>query len=228
MPQEATAENTNEIDGGAGVAEAADEIVGGAVDEIVGDTEDAKSDRALIAVVKAASEGEDWAWTELMRRYSGMIRVICHSCRLGPADTAEISQITWLKLFENIDRIREPARVGSWLATTARRECLRVLRTTNRWAWDSPEGLAEVPDSRFGLPDTHTLDAERDRALRLAYSRLPPRCQRLLGLLLSDDAMSYKALSELLGMRIGSIGPTRGRCLEHLERLMAELGVTSS
>src|SRR5271169_2812426 len=86
--------------------------------------DDLDDDLSLIGVVKAASEGEDWAWTELMRRYSGMIRVICHSCRLGNADTAEVAQITWLKLFENIDRIREPARVGSWLATTARRECL--------------------------------------------------------------------------------------------------------
>jgi len=226
MPQRTTAESCNEVDDDAGVGRAADEATDVAVDGDVAGNVD--GDQALIAVVKAASEGEDWAWTELMRRYSGMIRVICHSCRLGAADTAEISQVTWLRLFENIERIREPARVGSWLATTARRECLRVLRVSNRWAWDSSDGMADVPDSRFRLPDVHTLDAERDRALRLAYSRLPPRCQRLLGLLLSDEAMSYKALSELLGMRIGSIGPTRGRCLEHLERLMAELGVTSS
>ncbi len=185
-------------------------------------------DGALICVVKAAADGEDWAWTELMRRYSGMIRVICRSCRLNNSDTAEVAQITWLKLFENIHRIREPARIGSWLSTTARRECLRVVRTSSREVWDSADRMSEIPDSRFRSPDTVTLDAERDRALRLAYSRLPPRCQRLLGLLTSDEVMSYKALSELLDMRIGSIGPTRGRCLEHLERLMAELGVTSS
>jgi RNA polymerase sigma factor (sigma-70 family) len=182
----------------------------------------------LLAIVKAASASEDWAWTELMRRYSGMIRVICRSFRLSGADTAEVSQITWLKLFENIDRIREPTRIGSWLATTARRECLRVLRTNNREVCEHADSMAKVPDARMRPLDADTLDAERDRAVRLAYSRLPPRCQRLLGLLTGDEAMSYKALSELLDMPIGSIGPTRGRCLEHLERLMAELGVMSS
>ena len=186
------------------------------------------ADGGLKGIVNAASDGEDWAWTKLMRRYSGMIRVICVSHRLSSADAAEISQITWLKLFENMGRIREPEHIGSWLATTARRECLRMLRTRDREVLASHNDIAGVPDSRSQPIDANALDAERDKALQQACSRLPPRCQQLLELLMGDEALSYKALSEMLDMRIGSIGPTRGRCLEHLERLMAELGFTSA
>jgi len=178
------------------------------------------------AVVIAASDGANWAWNELVHRFGAMIGGIARSHRLNPADAAEVSQITWMRLVENIDRIRQPDRVGAWIATTARRECLRVLRNASRTEPLAEDDLADVDDSVFLAPEERSLTEERDFALRLAYARLPARCQVLLfHLVTGETTMSYKTLSDTMDMRIGSIGPTRARCLAHLRRLASEYGL---
>jgi len=184
------------------------------------------ADADIGALVVAASDGVGWAWNELVHRFGAMIGGIARNHRLNPTDAAEVAQITWLRLVENIDRIQQPDRVGAWIATTARRECLRLLRTASRTEPLAEEDLADVNDSAFVAPEERSLTEERDLALRLAYARLPPRCQMLLSLLVTGEpTVSYKKLSDVMEMRIGSIGPTRGRCLEHLRRIAAEYGL---
>jgi len=178
----------------------------------------------LSEVVAAASAGDNHAWEELTKRFSTRIVGIARSCRLGHADVGEVHQTTWLRLVENISRIEQPERLGAWLATTARRESLRLLRKRLRLAFDS-DALADLPDDDAPALDAGPLAEERSLLVQEAFSRLPPRCQQLLGLLSGDEPPSYKEISEALCMPIGSIGPTRGRCLERLGRTIEELGI---
>jgi len=172
-----------------------------------------------------ASMGFNGAWNELVRRYEKLIAVIARNHRLNEADAAEVAQVTWMKLVENIDRIEQPERVNAWIATTARRECLRILRASGRMRPMPTEDLVPLGWQATDSPEEGPLAEERDVALRLAYDRLPARCRMLLALLTGDAAVSYKKLSTLMDIKIGSIGPTRGRCLERLRQLAIEHGV---
>lgn len=181
------------------------------------------ADTGLQRVVADAAGGSAGAWTELMQRFGSMVMAVARSCRLNDADVAEVHQVVWLRLLEHIDRIEQPERVGAWLATTAKRESLRVVRAKGRLTFDH-DTLLQRPDTASKPVDSGPIDEEDSRAVREAFALLPAHCQRLLGLLSSDEPMSYRQISEALSMPIGSIGPTRGRCLEHLRRIMASMG----
>jgi len=181
---------------------------------------------SVAALVGSAADGEQWAWQELLSRFSGLIASVGWRYGLSSADVSELQQTTWLRLVENIDRIRQPERVGGWLATTARRESLQILRRAGRYTTGVEQVLAALPNETEDDPDAGPVALELAAAVKAAWGRLKPRCQELLSLLITDEAMPYRDLSTLLSMPIGSIGPTRARCLEHLRRLVAEEGVT--
>lgn len=172
----------------------------------------------VAADVAAAASGESRAWNRLVERYSGLVWAVARSYRLDEADAADVSQTTWLRLAEHLHRLRQPERVGGWLATTARNEALRTLRRSAR--------LVPVDDD-FDLlmneeeqeVDHRLLDYERDAALWRAFRALAPPCQRLLRTLMADPAPSYADVSATLDMPVGSIGPRRARCLERLRSI---------
>jgi RNA polymerase sigma factor (sigma-70 family) len=125
-------------------------------------------------------------------------------------------QTTWLRLVENLDRIKDPERLGAWLATTVRHECLRQIRLRGR-------ELPTEEDSVFDAPREEPVEAglltrERDEALRRALTTIGERCQALLRLLSAIDPPSYEEIGAALEMPVGAIGPTRARCLEKLRR----------
>jgi RNA polymerase sigma factor (sigma-70 family) len=180
----------------------------------------------LAQVVMQARDGSSEAWHILIQRFSGLVAAIARRCRLNDADVAEVSQTTWLRLVENIDRIHQPERLGAWLATTSRRESLRIA--TRRAVVSADDVMYLRADEELDPLDAALLRDEQVKAIRLAAERLPERCLRLLGLLMSDVDLPYKEIAEQLSMPIGSIGPTRGRCLEHLRQLMEELEPSSS
>lgn len=177
----------------------------------------------LHRLVRAATVGDAGAWGNLVGRFGSMVMAVARSCRLNEADVAEVHQVVWLRLLENIGRIEQPERIGAWLATTAKRESLRLVRAKGRLTFDH-ESLVQRADSSTKPVDAVPIDEEDSRAVREAFAVLPPHCQRLLSLLSGDEPMSYKEISKALSMPIGSIGPTRGRCLEHLRRIMASMG----
>lgn len=181
----------------------------------------------VAALVEGASAGDPRAWEELVARFGGMIASTGRRYRLTPADIAELQQTTWLRLVENLHRIEQPERIGGWLATTARRESLQLLRRAAKYHGGADQMLANMPDKHLPEPDARPIADERDVVLKAAWERLKPRCQNLLSLLIADDPMGYKDLSKLLQMPVGSIGPTRARCLDHLRRLVAEEGMTA-
>jgi RNA polymerase sigma factor (sigma-70 family) len=180
---------------------------------------------SVATIVTKASEGEGRAWEELVNRFGGMIAATGRRYRLCPSDVAELQQTTWLRLVENLHRIEQPERVGGWLATTARRESLQILRRASKYHSGADQMLANMPDKHLPDPDSRPIAEEREAVVRAAWERLKPRCQELLSLLVTDEPIGYKNLSELLQMPVGSIGPTRARCLQHLRRLVAEEGL---
>jgi RNA polymerase sigma factor (sigma-70 family) len=177
---------------------------------------------SLESILAGAAAGRSAAWQELSHRFSGLIMSIARSCRLSEADVADVYQTTWLRLVENVDRIRNPERLGAWLATTAKRESLRISRAKTRCALDDAF-LQQLPDENAAPLDAGPIAEEQALVVREAFAKLPPRCQRLLGLMSRADPPSYREISQILSMPVGSIGPTRGRCLEHLRRIVDEL-----
>lgn len=177
------------------------------------------------ALVAAAAAGDRRAWEQIVDAYVGLIWAIARGYRLGDGDAHDVTQTTWLRLVEHIDRLSDPARVGAWLATTTRRECLRVLRQSRREVL-----LAEWDELDDAEPDAEPVDAallrgEQDASVRLAVTELNPRCQALLEMLVLDPPPSYEEVSAALGLPIGSIGPTRGRCLRRLRQLLDAGGI---
>ena len=177
---------------------------------------------SVAALVQKARDADPDAWEELMWRFGAMIAATGRRYRLTEADVAELQQTTWLRLVENLHRIEQPERVGGWLSTTARRESLQILRRASKYRSGADEMMANMPDRHLPEPDAGPIAEERGTVLKAGWERLNPRCQRLLSLLITEDPVSYKDLSKLLRMPVGSIGPTRARCLDHLRRLVEE------
>ena len=172
----------------------------------------------VATLVRSAAEGDQEAWAALVEQFSGLVWAVTRGFRLSHHDAAEVSQTAWLQLVEHLHDIREPERVGAWLATTTRRLCLTTVRKAGRAVpVDLDEGDVVSPD-RTGELDT-AIDADRRRAaLARALDDLPEPGQALLRLLSADPAPSYAEAAAKLHMPIGSIGPTRARCLERLRR----------
>jgi RNA polymerase sigma factor (sigma-70 family) len=173
--------------------------------------------RDLVAQVRAGDEG---AWVRLTDRYTNLLWSVARAMRLDRADAADAVQTTWLRLIERLDSLREPEHLGSWLVTTARRECLATLRRGARVRTGLSDGWEELPDVTDPL-DEALLREERDVALWKAFGRLNARCQTLLRALMADPPPSYAEVSQALGLPVGSIGPTRQRCLNTLREVMA-------
>ena len=182
-----------------------------------------------VLVARAAGSDED-AWHELVDRYAPLVWSICVRYQLSSADIEDVGQTVWLRLVEHLGKLREPAALPGWLATTTQRECVRVLKSHRRC-----EVFGTDPDAD-GLPreidtamiEEEVLMAERNALLRAAFAELPEDSQRLITLLMSDPPLSYVEIGEILGKPPGSIGPTRQRCLNRLRRSPYLSGLTDA
>jgi RNA polymerase sigma factor (sigma-70 family) len=172
-------------------------------------------------LVRQAAAGDKSAWERLVDQYSRLIWAMTRDFRFAEADAADVVQATWLRLLEHIDRIEYPERIGSWLATTARHECLRQLAARKRvMLVDDHDAAFEGTAAHQPELDESLLAEEQAQAVREAMATLPSRSQQLLQLLMADPPVSYTEISDQLGVPIGSIGPTRGRCLERLRLIL--------
>jgi RNA polymerase sigma factor (sigma-70 family) len=167
-------------------------------------------------LISAANGGDEAAWEAIVDRFSGLVWSIARAHRLGPGDAADVAQTTWLRLVENLDRIKDPERLGGWLATTARRECLRHIRLRGRELATGEESVFEAHSEDHA--EQRLITRERNAALRRAFARISERCQALLRLLAAPEELSYEEISAALDMPVGAIGPTRARCLDQLRR----------
>jgi RNA polymerase sigma factor (sigma-70 family) len=170
------------------------------------------------ALVARAAAGDQAAWNAIVERYAPLLWSICTRYRLGSQDIEDVGQNVWLLLVEQLGKLREPAALPGWLATTTQRECLRVLRAGRKYDRFAP------PPEDLPLPAGDTtieeeiMAAERNAALRAAFSELAPRCRQLLAMLIADPPSSYAEISTTLQIPVGSIGPQRARCLERLRK----------
>ncbi|MGH8969965.1 MAG: RNA polymerase sigma factor [Actinomycetes bacterium] len=182
----------------------------------------------VAVLVRAAADGDSEAWNALVDRYAGLVWHVARGHRLSEADSADVAQTVWLRLVESLPRLREPKALGGWLATTTRNECLRVIRRAGREIADDSVELSEAP-----LGDEHSPEAvaelgEQRRLVVQALDRVSDRCRVLLRALAYTPDRSYAEISEALSMPVGSIGPTRGRCLERLRRELVAVGAIAA
>jgi RNA polymerase sigma factor (sigma-70 family) len=178
-----------------------------------------RNDAVVTDLVTRARNGDKQAWDALVERYAPLIWSICRRYRVAGADADDVGQGVWLQLVDQLDKIRDPAALPGWLATTTRRECVRVLRAVRgphaaRYARDAET----IPDDHSQMAEQQVLVAERHAALREAFAHLPPCDQQLIALLIQDPPVLYAEISARLCIPVGSIGPTRGRCLDKLRR----------
>jgi len=179
----------------------------------------------LATLLRAASEGDQEAWNAITDRFTSLLWSVARSYRLGSDDAEDVVQNTWLRLLENLTKIDNPEALPGWLATTARREALGILRRRGRTVLTRDEDLGvDLADPASTQLDSALLEDERDVELWASFAELPERCQQLLRVLMAVDRPVYAEVSAAFDMPIGSIGPTRMRCLERLRKLVAETG----
>ena len=175
--------------------------------------------RSVTDLVTRARNGDKQAWDALVERYAPLIWSICRRYRLCRADANDVGQSVWMCLVDQLDKIRDPAALPGWLATTTRRECWRVVGAAR-----GPNAVVcaldaeTIPDGQAEAVEQELLAAERHAALREAFTHLPLEGQRLIAMLIEDPPVPYAQISAKLGIPVGSIGPGRGRCLDKLRR----------
>ena len=176
-----------------------------------------RNDPVVTDLVTRARNGDKQAWDALVERYAPLIWSICRRHRLADVDADDVAQGVWLRLVDQLDKVRDPAALPGWLVTTTRRECVRVLRAVcGPHAAGYALDAETISDDKAQMAEQQVLMAERHAALREALAHLPPCDQQLIALLIQDPPVPYAEISARLGIPVGSIGPTRGRCLDRL------------
>jgi RNA polymerase sigma factor (sigma-70 family) len=165
-------------------------------------------------LLRRAADGEREAWEELTSGYAGLLHARTRQYRLQEADALDVIQTTWLRLAQNLDRIRTPEGLAGWLSTVASREALQALRKQLRGLTaDDVEIGVDAPEDDV---EHLVIAAEEAAEVRAAVATLPPDKQALVAELFASDPRSYAGIADRLGVPIGSIGPNRGRVLDRL------------
>lgn len=178
-----------------------------------------RDDPSVIALVQLARDGSEDAWHQLVERYAPLVWRICRRHRLTRTETDDVGGSVWLRLVEHLAELREPAALPGWVATTTAHECLRVLRAAEHERADDITDLDTIADA--GGVEWEVLAEERAIVLRAAFAELPDICRQLLTMLLAHPRLTYSQIGSQLHRSTGSIGPTRGRCLDKLREYPA-------
>ena len=172
--------------------------------------------RVVADLVSRARMGDQQAWNALVERYAALIWSVCRGYRLVDSDAEDVGQAVWLHLVNHLDKLRDPAALPGWLLTTTRHECAQALRRTHAVpAAGNAVDIESIPGEQ-GTVEEELLTAERYVALQAALTDLPAPWRRLMLLLTADPPLPYREIAARLGIPVGSIGPTRARCLEWL------------
>lgn len=177
-----------------------------------------RSDRELLA---ACREGEEGAWKEVIGRYERLVFSIPLSYGLSREDAADIAQLCFTILIENLERL-EATNLGGWLSTVARRQTWRRMERRGKEHTVEEDDLVQVGGLLGGEKDRRIERRELVMTLDGALSELDERCRMLImALYLETEEPSYEEVAERLGMAVGSIGPTRARCLQKLREMLS-------
>lgn len=187
------------------------------------------------ALVRRCLDGQAAAWRMLVRRYQRLVHTVARRAGLDDASVADVFQTVFERLHQHLPRLRQPERLHAWVVTTAKRESLALLRRSRREVsfealrgsgegGEGDEGPAWDPPAEDPLPETLLSDLQQLHRLRAALDRLDDRCRDLLRLVFEDEdgQLPYAEIAQRLGVPVGSLGPTRARCLQKLRRLCEE------
>jgi RNA polymerase sigma factor (sigma-70 family) len=177
---------------------------------------------AAPVLIAAVMRSDEQAWNELIERYQHIIDAVSRRYGLRPEDAADVSQTVWMKAIDNLDRIRDLRAMPGWIKTTAMRAACTVLRSRDRLTLldvsedNSADWSPLAPATYSSEVDAQMLHAERRAAVQDGLAELTESHRALLSLLVTDPPISYQKISDQLGLPVGSIGPTRARCLRKL------------
>ena len=186
----------------------------------------------LASLVAGALDGHRSSWDALVDRLHRVVWKAVNMMTTDPDIRDDAFAATWLRLAERLDTIREPEKLPGWLATTATNEVRQIIRSRGRtelslnvsWRPGADDPATELGDRLVGDHGDHTtalVRAEQRAEVRAAFARLDDGCREIITVLvLTDPPLPYDEASEILGRPIGSLGPTRGRCLDKLKQLL--------
>lgn len=180
------------------------------------------------ALVARCRRGEGAAWEALVHRYQRLVFAVVRRVGLDEHTAADVFQTVFSRLIAHLPRIADPQRLQAWIVTTAKREALLTLRQGRRTSsmTRADGGGGEIPDYDIAddslLPEEALAELQQLDQVRHALDRLEERCRELLLMLFrdADDKLPYDEVAQRLGMSVGSIGPTRSRCLAKLRLLL--------
>jgi RNA polymerase sigma factor (sigma-70 family) len=176
-------------------------------------------------LVEACRRGDETAWEAIVHKYQNLLYSIPLRAGLRKDLAADILQEVFTALFQKIESIEKPEFLRAWLVTTAQHKTIHLIQREARGrpkSIDEPENNAgfDVSDPR-PLPDENLIRLEKEKQVETALSAIDARCRRLLTMLyLENIRMPYSEIANLLGIPLGSIGPTRARCLDKLIKLL--------
>jgi RNA polymerase sigma factor (sigma-70 family) len=182
-----------------------------------------RSDRAerMADLLNAAKGGSADALGQITAELSPMLWQVARAAGLGADDAEDVVQTAWERLLSHLAEIRAPRALIGWLVVTTKHEAWRIRSSGRRQRPADQEWLTTIPDQAAGAEERIVLD-EQQRALWRAVGRLSAQCQELLRIVAFVPRPDYQSVSAALGMPVGSIGPTRGRCLAKIRALLAD------
>jgi RNA polymerase sigma factor (sigma-70 family) len=171
-------------------------------------------------LIQACRKGDVRAWERILEKYERLVFSIALRTGLNAEDSADITQVTFTILMQSLDDLRPDSRLAPWLATVARRHAWRYIARHRREPVGYEADLAESDLARDRSADP--LDVwERTEWLRSGLATLDERCRKLLqSLYFEGESPSYAEVADRFSMAVGSVGPTRARCLERLKAVM--------
>jgi RNA polymerase sigma factor (sigma-70 family) len=178
-------------------------------------------------LVQACRRGDETAWETVVYKYQNLLYSIPMRAGLGRDLASDVLQEVFTTLFEKLDKIEKPEFLRAWLVTTTQHKTIHLIQRETRGrpkSIDDTEGdvFFEISDAR-PLPDENLFRLEREKQIEAALEAIEERCRRLLTMLyLDQDNASYVEIAEKLDIPLGSIGPTRARCLQKLIKLLPE------
>lgn len=175
-------------------------------------------------LIGGAVAGDEQAWRTLVRMLSTVALRAAKAQRLGDADALDVCQNTWLSLARRLPAVREPTRLPGWVATTARRQAIRIAASRQSEVLLAGQEIARQPPEPS--PEARTVLAERDRTLWQTVALLPAHQQHMLTLLAERPELTYEQIAAELGIRPGSVGPLRKRCLDRVRAHLLARGIT--
>jgi len=176
-------------------------------------------------LVRACRKGEAAGWDELLDRYSRLIWAVTQRSGLDADEAEEVFQRTWVAVVGGLHRLRDPGRLASWVAATARHQVYQLFSEAARHRrWQSLDEGDQAEPAVPAIAEEGLEKAQKEASMLDALNTLDERCRTLLQLLFfRDPAPDYREIAARTGLAVGSIGPVRARCLRRLRKRFEEL-----